>query len=153
MRSVLKSSIFVLIVGLSLTAAAAEKKLVNKDADGFALQRYDAVTFFTEGKAVKGNPQIQSLYQGARYVFSSVDNKKLFDREPEKYAPQYGGYCAYGMAQGHPAPVQIDTWQIINGRLMLNYDSDVRKKFDKDHEGYIRKADENWPKVVEKEGK
>lgn len=153
MRSVVKSSLFILILGLTLSAAAAEKTLVNKDADGFALQRYDAVAFFTEGKAVKGNPQIQSFFKGARYVFASIDNKKLFDREPEKYAPQYGGYCAYGMAKGHPAPVQIDTWQIINGRLMLNYDGDVRQKFDKDQAGFIRQADENWPKVQEKEGK
>lgn len=138
---------------LGVIANAADKKLVNKDADGFALERHDPVSFFTDGKAVKGDPKIQSIYQGARYVFTSAEHKQIFDKDPAKYAPQYGGYCAYGMAKGHPAPVQIDTWQIINGRLMLNYDADVKQKFDKDHEGYIRKADENWPKVQEKEGK
>jgi YHS domain-containing protein len=148
-----KRSVFAIALLLSVFAHAAEKQLVNKDADGFALDRHDPVSFFLENKAVKGDPKIQTIYKGARYVFASREHKQAFDANPEKFIPQYGGYCAYGMSQGHTAPVKIETWQIVDGKLLLNYDLDVQHKFNKKQAEYIRKADENWPKVLDKEGK
>jgi YHS domain-containing protein len=148
-----KRSLILAIFSLSLLAAAADKQLINKDADGFAVQRHDVVAFFVDGKAEKGDPKIQSIYQGARYVFSSAEHKRLFDAEPAKYVPVYGGYCAYGVANGHAVPIKIETWQIFDDKLILNYDLDVRSKFDKDKSGNLRKADANWPGIVAKEGK
>ena len=110
-------------------------------------------SIFLDGKTVKGDPKIQTIYQGARYVFVSREHKQAFDANPAQFVPQYGGYCAYGMAQGHTAPVKIETWQIVDGKLLLNYDLDVKKKFDKKQAEYLRKADEYWPQVREKEGK
>jgi YHS domain-containing protein len=148
-----RRSLIWIFLAISTLAAAADKQLVNKDADGFALQRHDAVSFFVDGKAEKGDPKIQSIYQGARYVFTSADHKRLFDAEPAKYVPAYGGYCAYGVANGHAVPVKIETWQIFEDKLILNYDLDVKSKFDKDKAGNLRKADANWPGIVDKEGK
>jgi YHS domain-containing protein len=149
-----KKSAIALFLLLAMTSAfAGEKVLVNKDKSDFAVEGHDVVAFFTDHKAVKGDPKIQSDYKGARYAFASVDHKKLFDAEPAKYVPQYGGFCAYGMSRGYTAPVKIETWQIINGRLYLNYDLSVKEKFDKNQAEYLRKADINWPQVLEKEGK
>jgi YHS domain-containing protein len=148
-----KRSLIVAIFSLSLIASAADKQLVNKDADGFAVQRFDPVAFFVDGRPEKGDPKIQSIYQGARYVFTSADHKRMFDAEPAKYVPVYGGYCAYGVANGHTVPVKIETWQIFDNKLILNYDSDVRTKFDKDKSGNLQKADANWPGLVDKQGK
>jgi YHS domain-containing protein len=148
-----RRSFLIAFLAFSILASAAEKQLVNKDADGFALQRHDPVAFFVDEKAVKGDPKIQSIYQGARYVFTSAEHKRLFDAEPAKYAPVYGGYCAYGVANGHAVPVKIETWQIFDNKLILNYDLDVKSKFDKDKSGNLQKADANWPGIVDKEGK
>jgi YHS domain-containing protein len=148
-----KRSVVALIFALSVFAHSAEKHLVNKDSDGFALDRYDAVAFFTEGKAIKGDPKIQSTFRGARYIFASEDHKKQFDASPEQFVPQYGGFCAYGLSRGYTAPVKIETWQIVNGKLLLNYDLSVKEKFDKNQADNIHKADANWPGLVEKEAK
>src|SRR5262249_2688140 len=111
MKRKILSVVFVL---LAVTAAfAREKQLLNVDVNGAAIQGYDAVAFFTDGKPVKGTPKIQSIYKGARYWFATEEHKKMFDAEPTKYEPQFGGYCAYGMSQGHTAPIKIEAWQIV----------------------------------------
>jgi YHS domain-containing protein len=147
------------IVALAVTApvvsaqAAADKVLVNVDKRGLALEGYDPVAFFTDGKPVKGTTAYTTRYHGAEYHFASEAHRVLFAADPAKYAPQFGGYCAYGVSRGHAVPVEIDTWQLIDGRLVLNYDQGVKKKFDADRAGNLRLADEKWPGIVEKEGK
>jgi YHS domain-containing protein len=118
-----------------------------------AIQGYDPVAFFTDHKPVKGSSQFQSDYQGAKYYFASAEHKAAFDKEPAKYEPQFGGYCAYGASRGKTVPIKIETWEIVNGRLLLQYDLNVKSKFDKDPQGTLRKADENWPGLVEQYGK
>ena len=142
---------FVLLAGLSTLALA--KDLQNLDRDGVAIQGYDPVAFFTDQKPVKGSPQFQSDYHGAKYYFASAEHKAAFDKEPAKYEPQFGGYCAYGASRGKTVPIKIETWEIVNGRLLLQYDLDVKSKFDKDPQGTLKKADENWPGLVDKYGK
>ena len=122
----------------------------NLDKNGVAIQGYDPVAFFTQNKPVKGNAEFQSGYKGATYYFASAEDKSAFDAAPAKYEPQFGGYCAYGVSQGHLAPVKIEAFQVVNGRLLMQYDLDIKGKFNKDQAGSLQKADQNWPGLVEK---
>jgi len=144
-------SAFLLLTALSTLASA--KELQNLDRNGIAIQGYDPVAFFTDNRPVKGNAQFQSEYRGAKYYFVSSEHKAAFDKEPAKYEPQFGGYCAYGASQGHKAPIKIEAWQIINGRLLMQYDLGVKDDFNKDQQNNLSKADRNWPGLVEKYGK
>jgi YHS domain-containing protein len=146
--------LFVAMMLLStLSTIATAKDLLNVDGSGVAIQGYDPVAFFTYNRPVKGNPQFQSEYRGAKYYFVSAEHKATFDKEPAKYEPQFGGYCAYGVSRGRKVPIKIEAWQIVNGRLLMQYDLDVKDKFNEDQSGNLRKADQNWPGLVEKYGK
>ena len=124
------------------------KQVINADPHSkIALQGHDPVAFHTVGKAMKGNPAILAEHRGYRYLFSSEANKATFEEQAEKYLPAYGGYCAYGVSLGVLFPVEIDTWEIIDGRLVLQYSQDVKKKFGEQRDENIRKANENWPKL------
>ena len=129
------------------------KSLQNLDKNGVAIQGYDPVAFFTQNKPVKGSAEFQSDYKGATYYFASAEDKNTFDAAPAKYEPQFGGYCAYGVSQGHLAPVKIEAFQIVNGRLLMQYDLDVKKTFNKDQSGNLDKAEKNWAGLVEKKGR
>lgn len=104
--------LFVAAVMLSaLSGIVGAKELHNLNREGVAIQGYDPVAFFTDNRAVQGSSQFQSQYDGAKYYFASAEHKGAFDKEPAKYEPQFGGYCAYGASQGHPAPIKIEAWQ------------------------------------------
>lgn len=133
--------------------SSSGKILVNVNAKGVALQGYDPVAFFSNEHPAKGDPSIITRHAGATYWFATSENKATFEAAPERYVPAFGGYCAYGASNGYAAPVEIDTWQIVDGRLLLNYNKSIRRKFDADRAAYLRKADANWPGIVEKEGK
>jgi YHS domain-containing protein len=122
----------------------------NLDSSGLALKGYDPVAYFAEGKPVQGKPEITASHEGATYRFASAANRDAFAAAPGKYAPQYGGYCAYGMASGYKAPIEPDAWTIVEGKLYLNYNQSVRSRWSSDIPGYIRKADANWPTVRSK---
>ncbi len=128
------------------------KTLQNLDKNGVAIQGYDPVAFFTQSKPVKGTSQFQSNYHGATYYFASAEDKATFDASPAKYEPQFGGYCAYGVSVGKVVPIKVEAFQIVNGRLLLQYDLDVKEKFNKDQAGNLQKADNNWPGLVDKKG-
>jgi len=149
MRKLLLLTVAILV----LTAgAAAAKSLVNVDSKGLALEGYDPVAFFTDGKAVKGDPALTAAYEDAVYRFAEAAHKEAFEADPEKYVPAYGGYCAYGLAvAGKRFDVAIDTWQIVDGRLMLNKSAGVREKFDADRAEMIVKADANWASLMASE--
>jgi YHS domain-containing protein len=114
---------------------------------GQAIKGYDAVAFFTERKPVVGNNGLSYSWKGAEWLFSSKENLESFSSDPEKYAPQYGGYCAYGTANGHKAPTETDTWTIVDDKLYFNYSSKVKEMWLKDQKALIEKADKNWPSV------
>ena len=137
------------ILGVAPLLAA---DLVNV-SDNVAVAGYDPVAFFTDAKAVKGSPAFTATYRGATYLFASEEHRKRFLGDPEAYVPQYGGYCAYGTAVGALVPVDINTWQVRNGKLYLNKNASVLKKFNADFDGYVAKADKNWPGLVAKHGK
>jgi YHS domain-containing protein len=149
----MKRVFLLLLLLISLPAFGQNKTLLNLDKQGVAIQGYDPVAFFTQNRPVKGRPEFESKYHGARYLFASAEDKSAFDANPAKYEPQFGGFCAYAASQNHTAPVKIEAFQIVNGRLLMQYDLDVRNKFNKDTQGNLQKADKNWPGIVQKEGK
>lgn len=112
-----------------------------------AIQGYDPVAYFKESKPVKGKTEVSYTWKEATWHFSSQQNLDEFKNMPEKFAPQFGGYCAYGMAEGHKAPTSPDAWTIVDGKLYLNYNKNVKELWDKDRPGHIQKANENWPKI------
>jgi YHS domain-containing protein len=130
------------------------KDLVNCDAASkTGLQGYDPVAFFTDARATKGSPLITGEHKGVTYLFASEEHKAVFAKDPEKYLPAYGGYCAYGVSINKLFPVEIDTWEIVDGRLVLQYNQDIRHKFAQDQAANFSKAEANWPKLVERKGK
>ena len=149
----MKKLFVVIALLVALSGIAFAKDLKNLDKNGVAIQSYDPVAFFTDNRPVKGSSQFQSEYRGAKYYFATAEHKAAFDNDPAKYEPQFGGYCAYGASQGHPAPIKIEAWQIVNGRLLMQYDLGIKDKFNKDQQGNLHKADQNWPGIVEKYGK
>lgn len=137
---------------LSTSVFAAD--LVNvSGASKIALNGYDTVAFFTDSKPVNGAPNITAEYKGATWFFASEEHKKLFTENPEKYAPQCGGYCAFGVSVGALFPVDITTWQVRNDKLYFNLNHDILKKFNEDFDGNVAKAEANWPKLVKKHAK
>ena len=130
-------------------AAAAQKAEVFSDG-GAAIRGYDPVAYFTEGKPVKGKAEFTHQWKGATWRFASAANRERFAAAPEKYAPQYGGYCAYGVAGGYTVKTEPDAWSVVDGKLYLNYDRSVQASWVKDIPGYIRKANANWPKALER---
>jgi len=149
----MKKVLLLFLLVASVPAFGQNKTLLNLDRQGIAIQGYDPVAFFTQNRPVKGRPEFESKYNGARYLFASAEDKSTFDANPAKYEPQFGGFCAYAASQGHTAPVKVEAFQIVNGRLLMQYDLGVRKEFNKDTQGNLQKADKNWPGIVQKEGK
>lgn len=149
----MKKVVLLLLLLVAVPAFGQNKTLLNVDKQGTAIQGYDPVAFFTQNRPVKGRPEFESKYNGARYLFVSAEDKATFDANPAKYEPQFGGFCAYAASRNHTAPVKIEAFQIVNGRLLMQYDLDVRKEFNKDTQGNLQKADKNWPGLVQKEGK
>ncbi|MFK8080680.1 MAG: YHS domain-containing (seleno)protein [Granulosicoccus sp.] len=120
-----------------------EKALFGYKPNGIAIRGYDTVAYFTQGQPVEGKSEFATEWNGATWQFSSRENLDLFVGAPESYAPQYGGYCAYGAAQGYLVKIEPDQWRIENDKLYLNFDKSVMKKWVKDIPGFVAKADEN----------
>ena len=113
-----------------------------------AVSGYDSVAYFTESKPVKGDAKFTHAYAGAEWRFVSAENRDKFAANPEKYAPQYGGYCAWAVSEGNTASADPMRWKIVNDKLYLNYDADIQKKWEMSIPENIKKADKNWPKVL-----
>lgn len=128
------------------------KQLVLRDRDGVALSGYDPVAYFTEGRPAEGEARFASLRNGAIYHFASAANKAAFDRSPEKYEPQYGGYCGYAASIDRLSPISPEFWQIVDGRLVLQHNQKAFDLFNQDLAANLAKADANWPGLVAKNG-
>jgi YHS domain-containing protein len=122
-------------------------------SDNLKLKGYDPVAYFTAGKPVKGDAKFEFKWMGATYRFSSQENLEQFKKAPEKYAPQYGSYCAYAVSQGYTASVDPEAFDIVNDKLYLNYSKSVQKKWREKRDDYIAAADKNWPELEAKEQK
>lgn len=130
-------------------AHAAEPPVYTGFLSSLAVDGTDPVAYFTEGRPVAGSARFESRYEGATWRFVSAANKAAFDADPVRYAPQYGGYCAWAVSQGYTAKGDPANWRIVDGRLYLNYNAEVQRTWEKDIPGNIRKADGNWPKVIQ----
>ena len=133
-------------ISFSVSLANAQRSEIFL-VDGVAINGYDVTEFFTQSRVVRGKKRFQYEWNGAKWNFVSEKNMIAFQRSPEKFAPQYGGYCAYGTAEGHKAPIRPDTWTVIDGKLYFNYNQSVKKIWEKDREHFIAEADKNWPTV------
>ena len=132
---------------VAAVAAAAEPPVFERR--GAAIRGYDPVAYFSEGKPVKGEKSITSEWNGSTWRFASTENRDAFVASPERYAPQYGGYCAWAVAQNYTASTVPEAFTIHGGKLYLNYSLSVQEKWRVDKDNFIRSGDANWPGVLE----
>jgi len=123
---------------------------LNTDATGLVIRGYDPVAYFTEGRPVPGRADISVEYEGGKYLFATIANRDKFNANPEMYVPQYGGYCAYGVAVGKKFDIDPSSWRIVNAKLYFNLNPMILEKWGADTKGYLRKSEENWPKIRDK---
>ncbi len=147
----MKSSAFLALALLLLSVPGLAQKSAVFVTKAGAIGGYDPVAYFTDSKPVKGTAALKYSWQGADWHFASQQHLDAFKANPQQYAPQYGGYCAYGTSQGYKAPTEPDAWTVANNKLYLNYNRKVKETWSKDQAGYIKKADANWPKVAKQE--
>ncbi|UCH75925.1 MAG: YHS domain-containing protein [Rhodospirillales bacterium] len=140
------------LAALSLFAAAtamAEDPVSTGTFSNLAVSGYDPVAYFETGGPVEGQSAFEYQWNGAKWRFSSARNLAAFKADPETYAPQYGGYCAWAVSQGYTAKSDPTAWRIVDGKLYMNYSKDIQKRWEQDIPGNIAKADANWPRVLE----
>ena len=139
----------IMLTGILSTAPAAAKEPVYQTFLGTAIDGTDPVAYFTEGRPVEGSADFTYEWNGATWRFASAENRDTFIAAPAQYAPQYGGYCAWAVAQGYTASTDPAAWKIVDGKLYLNYNKDVQQRWEADVPGNIASANGNWPKVLE----
>lgn len=136
---------------ISATPAAAAKPEIYMSAfNDLGAGGYDVVAYFTENRPVQGSKSFTTEYAGANWRFSSQQNLDAFTVDPAAYVPQYGGYCAWAVSQGYTASANPTNWSVVGGKLYLNYDDGVQRTWLTDPQGFIQKADANWPSVLSK---
>lgn len=153
----LTAAISLAIVGFAGTTSStalaydtASTSAINVAEDAVILKGYDAVAYFTTGTPTPGDAKFTAMHGGATYQFASAANMKAFQASPEQYVPQYGGFCAMGAALGKKLDVDPTQFKIADGKLYLNVNADVFKKWSEDVPGNIAAADRNWPLIVDK---
>lgn len=131
----------------ALPARAANERVFSTLLGG-AIRGYDPVAYFTEAAPVKGSRSYTSDWAGATWRFASAANKERFDADPERWAPQYGGWCAWAMAQGNFAPIDPDNWRVVDEKLYLNYNDEIQRRWEQDIAGFIEAADARYPTLI-----
>ena len=143
---VVAAAIFFSVAAPTLAEAKSE---IYKNWRGVAIKGYDPVAFQREGRPAKGSSEYELKWKDAKWRFASAENRDLFKADPDQYAPRYGGYCAWAVSEGYTAGVDPqNAWTIVDGRLYLNYNAEIKQKWEKDIPGHIKKADANWPGVL-----
>jgi len=142
----------VLSAGLALAAVLGTAQLATAETeinivDGYAVHGYDVVAYFKEGKPVIGDDRYTAEHDGATYRFASADHLDAFKNNPDKFAPQYGGYCAFGAAMGRKFDGDPNAWAIVDDKLYLNLNQKVQERWKEDVPGFIKGADNNWPLI------
>ncbi|MFZ0596656.1 MAG: YHS domain-containing (seleno)protein [Flavobacterium sp.] len=143
----MKKQILILMLSVLSAASFAQTSKSAKPINtqkSIAIQGYDPVAYFENGKATKGNKEFAATYEDAIYYFSTENNKVTFLKNPSQYVPQFGGYCAYGMSEGHEASIQPEAFTIVDNKLYLNNSLKVKELWVKDQANRIQKANENW---------
>ncbi|MDH3582343.1 MAG: hypothetical protein OEM91_17190 [Hyphomicrobiales bacterium] len=127
--------------------AAARAMPVNASSAGVAIEGYDPVAYFKAGKPVRGLSEFTATHAGATWHFASAANRDAFSANPQAFAPQFGGYCAWAVSQGYTAKIDPQAWKIVAGKLYLNYSKGVQRRWAKDIPGNIANGDANWPGI------
>ncbi|WP_025565019.1 YHS domain-containing (seleno)protein [Psychromonas sp. SP041] len=146
LSSLIKSTLVSTALLASSFAFAANIE-VNANNNDLAIKGYDTVSYFTEGTPTKGSDKYTAAYNGAIYHFASADNRDLFKEDPAKYAPQYGGFCAFGVALNQKFDTDPTAWHIKGDKLYLNLNKDVQKKWLTDVPGYLKQSQGNWTTI------
>lgn len=128
-----------------VTVASLQAGDVTYQSSGTAINGYDPVAYFTMEKPVKGDTSHSYSWNSAEWRFASAENLATFKSNPEKYAPKYGGYCAYAVSRGYTAPTDPEAWTVVDGALYLNYSKSVRSRWNSDQAANIVVGDKNWP--------
>lgn len=144
------ATLFAFLVGAqAASAVGGENAPTLVDDSNVAVQGYDVVAYFTAGKPIKGVERHATVHQGATYRFATAENLAAFQAEPQRYLPQYGGYCAWGVgAKDDLFPIDPNAWKIVDGKLYLNYNAKIQKRWEEDVAGHIEKADAHWPELI-----
>ena len=138
-----------LAVGGAAAAASAAQPVGEVNVNGgYAVHGYDVVAYFTAGQPAEGDDRYTAEYEGAQYRFASAEHRDTFKQDPAKYAPQYGGFCAFGTSVGRKFDGDPHAWRIVDGKLYLNLNKSIQAKWLQDTAGYIRGADNNWPIIA-----
>lgn len=153
MKKIFLAAIVLLVSFTAISQDALRKKQFNLDKKGVAIEGYDPVAYFKQGKAIEGSSSNAVTHQGITYYFSSVENKEEFKKNPSKYEPEYGGWCAYAMGKnGDKVDIDPETFKIVNGKLFLFYNkffNNTLKTWNKDEASLHTKADANWKKIFQ----
>lgn len=144
------TGLLLVVVQIVFTASAfAKDPIYTGIFSNRALDGYDTVAYFTQGKPVEGSSKFKLSYKGADWYFSNQQNLDKFKAEPEKFAPQFGGYCAWAVAEKNDfAPGDPEQWNVVDGKLYLNYNKSIKNKWLKDVPGFIARANKNWPGLI-----
>jgi YHS domain-containing protein len=142
------AALLVAALMLAGAPAAAEKPPVYSETGKYAVKGADVVAYFGQRRAVYGKARFAHKWRGTTWLFASAANLAKFKANPAKYAPQYGGYCAYAVSQGYTAKIEPEAWSIVNGKLYLNYSLGVRALWALSKRRHIRQANGNWPAVL-----
>jgi len=137
-----------LLAVLGSSPALAVDPIYTGTFSSLALKGHDPVAYFTEGRPALGSKQFEHEWNGATWRFASARHRDLFRADPERYAPQYGGYCAYAVAHGGTAPGDPEVWKIVDDKLYLNVNRDIAQEWAKDIPGFIATADAKWPGIL-----
>jgi YHS domain-containing protein len=130
---------------------AAESEINIEKPSKLAIHGYDPVAYFKDGSSAKGSADFTATYKGADWHFASAANRDAFQADPERYAPQYGGHCAYAASKGYFADADPDAWTLHDGKLYLNYSTSVRTLWSEQLEANIASGDKNWPEMLKKQ--
>jgi len=141
----LKIAATAVVVLASQSLFAADE--INVTENDVAISGYDAVAYFTDSEPTKGKAKFTATHEGAIYQFASKGNRDLFKADPEKYAPQYGGFCAFGVTKNRKFAADPEAWRVVDGKLYLNLNKNVQKIWLEDVPGNIEQAEEIWPEI------
>lgn len=117
---------------------------VSSTAENIAIRGFDTVAYFVENGAVKGNPQYEFVWNGAKWLFANRENLEKFKQDPERYAPQFGGFCSWAVSHGYTAEGDPEAWKVVDGKLYLNYSQKVKEKWEGEQEKLIEEGNKNW---------
>jgi hypothetical protein len=137
-----------LLVAAALAFSIGTAEARTNTQGGAAIDGYDPVAYHTESRPVLGKREFTHRWDNATWRFASAQNRDLFAANPQRYAPAYGGFCAYAVSEGYTATIEPNAWRIVDGRLFLNYSTEVRARWEQDASGRISRGDANWPGIA-----